>query len=53
MTNEQIAHDLTMFIMNHSHSLDNSGIDYTVLNDEELVSEYKQLYNKILLTYLN
>lgn len=48
MPNEQVAHDLTMFIMNHSHSLDIDGIDYTVLNDEELVSEYKKLYDKIL-----
>ncbi len=50
MSNEQIARDLTMFIMNHSHCLDTDGIDYTVLNDEDLVVEYKKLYNKLLMS---
>lgn len=50
MSNEQIAHDLAMFIMNNSHYLDNAGTDYTVLNDEDLVVEYKKLYNKLLLS---
>ncbi len=50
MSNEQIAHDLTMFIMNHSHHLDTNGVDYTVLDDENLVVEYKKLYDKLLLS---
>lgn len=48
MNNEQVAHDLTMFIMNHSHYVDNDGIDFTVLYPEELVIEYKKQYNQIL-----
>lgn len=52
MSNEQVAHDLTMFVMNHSHYLDNDGVDFTVLNDDDLVVEYKKQFNKIL-DYLN
>lgn len=47
MNKEQIAHDLAIFIMNHSHHLDDD-VDYTILNTTELVSAYKQLYNDIL-----
>ena len=48
MNKEQVAHDLTMFIMNNSHRLDVDDIDYTILNTDDLVVEYKKLYNKIL-----
>lgn len=48
MNKEQIAHDLAMFTMNNSHCLDIDEIDYTTLNTNDLVVEYKKLYNKIL-----
>lgn len=48
MSKEQVAHDLTMFVMNNSHRLDIDEIDYTALNTDDLVVEYKKLYNKIL-----
>lgn len=47
MKNEQVAHDLAIFIMNNSHRLDVDEIDYTTLNTDDLVTEYKKLYNKI------
>lgn len=47
MKNEQVAHDLAMFIMNNSHRLDVDEIDYTTLNTDDLVTEYIKLYNKI------
>lgn len=48
MNNEKVAHDLAMFIMNHSNTLNVDEIDYTTLNTDDLVVEYEKLYSKIL-----
>lgn len=48
MNNEKVAHDLAMFVMNHSHTSYVDEIDYTTLNTDDLVVEYEKLYNKIL-----
>lgn len=48
MNNQQVAHDLTMYIINHSSDHNNSMDDCSVMYPDDLVKFYKEQYTEIL-----